>query len=85
MKPDIQTSPATTRLGRKFFVLGIKFSVWGWGFGPVPGIDPSSRGGMYLNTRICTILWITDTKLTKKVLFAKYRRPYKRDPWINIA
>ena len=45
MKLDIQASPATTRLGRRLFVLGIEFSAWGWGFGPVPGIDPSSRGG----------------------------------------
>ena len=26
-----------------------------------------------------------NTKLTKKMLFAKSRRPYKRDPWRNIA
>ena len=45
MRPDIQTFPATTRLGKRFFVLGIEFSSWGWGFGPVPGVDPSSRGG----------------------------------------
>ena len=45
MKPDIQTSPATTRLGRRFFGLGIEFSAWGWGFGPVPGVGPSSGGG----------------------------------------
>ena len=45
MRPDIQTFPATTRLGKRFFVLGIEFSSWGWGFGPVPGVDPSSGGG----------------------------------------
>ena len=26
-----------------------------------------------------------NTTLTKKMLFAKSRRPYKRDPWRNIA
>ena len=26
-----------------------------------------------------------NAKLTKKMLFAKSRRPYNRDPWINIA
>ena len=26
-----------------------------------------------------------NTMLTKKMLFAKSRRPYKRGPWINIA
>ena len=26
-----------------------------------------------------------NTTLTNKMLFAKSRRPYKRDPWINIA
>ena len=26
-----------------------------------------------------------NAKLTKKMLFATSRRPYKRDPWINIA
>ena len=26
-----------------------------------------------------------NTTLTKKMLFAKSRRPYKRGPWINIA
>ena len=26
-----------------------------------------------------------NTVLTKKMLFAKSWRPYKRDPWINIA
>ena len=26
-----------------------------------------------------------NTTLTKKMLFAKSRRLYKRDPWINIA
>ena len=45
MRPDIQTFPATTRLGKRFFVLGIEFSSWRWGFGPVPGVDPSSGGG----------------------------------------
>ena len=45
MKPDIQTFPATTRLGRRFLVLGIEFSACGWGFGPVPGIYPCSGGG----------------------------------------
>ena len=42
MKPDIQTFPATTRLGRRFLVLGIEFSAWGWGLAL---IDPSSGGG----------------------------------------
>ena len=45
MKPDIQTFPATTRLGRRVLVLAIEFSAWGWGFGPVPGVGPSSGGG----------------------------------------
>ena len=44
MRPDIQTFPATTRLGKIFFVLGIEFSSWVWGFGPGPGVDPSSGG-----------------------------------------
>ena len=44
MKPDIQTFPATARLGRRFFVLGIEFSARGWGFGPVLGVGPSSGG-----------------------------------------
>ena len=26
-----------------------------------------------------------NTTLTKKMLFAKSKRPYKRDPWRNIA
>lgn len=47
MRPDIETFPATTRLGRRFLVLGIQFSAWVWGFGPVPGIDPSSGGGLF--------------------------------------
>ena len=67
-------------------VLAIEFSAWGWGFGPVPGVGPSSGGGGgLLKYTDITTLWIIDTTLTKKVLFAKYRRPYKRDPWINIA
>ena len=86
MKPDIQTFPATTRLGRRFFVLGTDFSAWGWGFGLVPGVGPSSGGeGSIKIHGYVPPIWITESTLTKKVLFAKYRRPYKRDPWISIA
>ena len=39
---------------------------------------------LYL-THIDHVCRCPNTTLTKKMLFAKSKRPYKRDPWRNIA
>ena len=39
---------------------------------------------LYL-THIDHVCRCPNTTLTKKMLFAKSKRPYKRGPWINIA